>query len=312
VPCVNNLTQYGPFGNVISSASPIPDAISYGDPTADGDMPPIPDGVGFGGQWGCQTMGNGLILCGQRWYNPSTGRWLTRDPIGYEGGIDLYDFCNGNPVMLADPSGTDALILYGTNRHTIDGTPDPDAWKRKALMLGQDYEREAPQIVRTENMAAMPVSSSPGKIVGETLRVPSPKLRAYVVQVTSLSQFQSALKAHKNIDTIIYVGHGTGMSCCLSPTYNLHGADVAKLDSRNVTKNAYIELDGCHSGDGGDGSIAQAFADHFHTDVVAYAGGSSFGIPIPLTSYRISPQKVRTWDAFGMAHAATRVVFSPR
>ena len=32
-------------------------------------------------------------------------RWLTRDPAGYDGGINLYAYCDGNPVMGIDPSG---------------------------------------------------------------------------------------------------------------------------------------------------------------------------------------------------------------
>jgi hypothetical protein len=33
------------------------------------------------------------------------GRWLTRDPIGYAGGENLYEYCGGNPVGKIDPSG---------------------------------------------------------------------------------------------------------------------------------------------------------------------------------------------------------------
>jgi|GEM_PF-6390964 hypothetical protein len=32
-------------------------------------------------------------------------RWLTRDPIGYDGGINLYAYCNNNPIMGVDPLG---------------------------------------------------------------------------------------------------------------------------------------------------------------------------------------------------------------
>jgi len=40
----------------------------------------------------------GLILCGQRWYSPAYGRWLSRDPAGYAGGADLYAYCGDNPI----------------------------------------------------------------------------------------------------------------------------------------------------------------------------------------------------------------------
>jgi RHS repeat-associated protein len=40
-----------------------------------------------------------------RWYEPATGKWLSVDPIGYKDGINLYQYCGGNPVTRCDPSG---------------------------------------------------------------------------------------------------------------------------------------------------------------------------------------------------------------
>ena len=65
--------------------------------------------VGFGAQWGYYNDATGLILCTNRYYDPSTGRFLTRDPIGYDGGINLYGYTANNPVNGIDPSGTDDI-----------------------------------------------------------------------------------------------------------------------------------------------------------------------------------------------------------
>lgn len=43
-------------------------------------------------------------LC-TRWYDPITGRWLSKDPIGISGGLNQYVFCANNPVMYTDPLG---------------------------------------------------------------------------------------------------------------------------------------------------------------------------------------------------------------
>jgi RHS repeat-associated protein len=40
-----------------------------------------------------------------RWYDPATGRWLSKDPIGISGGLNLYAFCGNNPVNFTDPLG---------------------------------------------------------------------------------------------------------------------------------------------------------------------------------------------------------------
>lgn len=51
---------------------------------------------GFGAKWGYYTdHATGLILCTLRYYDPQTGRWLTRDPIGTAGGMNLYEYGYG-------------------------------------------------------------------------------------------------------------------------------------------------------------------------------------------------------------------------
>jgi RHS repeat-associated protein len=47
----------------------------------------------------------GLSYYGYRFYVPSLGRWLTRDPIGEAGGINLYGFVGNNPVIFIDANG---------------------------------------------------------------------------------------------------------------------------------------------------------------------------------------------------------------
>ena len=40
-----------------------------------------------------------------RWYDTETGRWLSNDPIGISGGLNLYAFCSNDPVNYVDPMG---------------------------------------------------------------------------------------------------------------------------------------------------------------------------------------------------------------
>lgn len=48
---------------------------------------------------------SGLVYMRNRYYQASTGRFIQRDPIGYDGGLNLYGFVNSDPIQGADPSG---------------------------------------------------------------------------------------------------------------------------------------------------------------------------------------------------------------
>jgi RHS repeat-associated protein len=48
-----------------------------------------------------------------RYYDPRTGRYLTPDPIGLVGGINLFAYVHDNPVNDTDPEGLHGPILLG-------------------------------------------------------------------------------------------------------------------------------------------------------------------------------------------------------
>ena len=48
-----------------------------------------------------------------RYYDPGTGRYITPDPIGLAGGINLYAYVGNNPVNWIDPWG---LLSYLVSR----------------------------------------------------------------------------------------------------------------------------------------------------------------------------------------------------
>ena len=47
----------------------------------------------------------GLHYNYHRHYDPRTGRYLTPDPIGVEGGINLFTYVSNNPINKTDPEG---------------------------------------------------------------------------------------------------------------------------------------------------------------------------------------------------------------
>ncbi len=58
------------------------------------------------GQFGVMDEGNGLLFMRARYYDTSSGRFLSRDPLGFGGGdLNLYAYVGANPVMHVDYSG---------------------------------------------------------------------------------------------------------------------------------------------------------------------------------------------------------------
>ncbi|MEH0419426.1 DNRLRE domain-containing protein [Streptomyces sp. B21-083] len=74
------------------------------------------DGTGYDWLGAHQRSGNmlsGYTLMGLRLYDPTTGRFLSRDAL-YGGNSNAYDYCSGNPVTCLDLSG---LSKHNYNKH---------------------------------------------------------------------------------------------------------------------------------------------------------------------------------------------------
>ncbi|BBG66160.1 Rhs family protein [Hydrogenimonas sp.] len=62
--------------------------------------------IPFGFAGGLQDRETGLVHFGFREYDPFTGRWTAKDPIGFGGGdVNLYGYVLNDPVNLVDPLG---------------------------------------------------------------------------------------------------------------------------------------------------------------------------------------------------------------
>jgi RHS repeat-associated protein len=85
--------EYGPFGEAIRATG------------AMGKKNPIRFSTKYTDD---QT---GLLYYGYRYYNPTTGRWINRDPIGHDGSGNLYEFCGGDPILRFDFDGREYIPL---------------------------------------------------------------------------------------------------------------------------------------------------------------------------------------------------------
>ena len=73
-------------------------------------------------EWSAAT---GLVNFRMRWYDAETGRWLSKDPIGLGGGLNLYAFCNSDTLQNVDFNGLcakpDKIVQTGIAVTTIGG-----------------------------------------------------------------------------------------------------------------------------------------------------------------------------------------------
>jgi RHS repeat-associated protein len=77
--------EYDVWGNVLQDTNP-------------GFQP-----FGFAG--GIYDQHTGLVRFGARDYDPGTGRWTAKDPIRFDGGLNLYGYAGNDPVNYFDPNG---------------------------------------------------------------------------------------------------------------------------------------------------------------------------------------------------------------
>ncbi|AEG01994.1 RHS repeat domain-containing protein [Methylomonas methanica] len=82
-----NTYAYDPYGKLMAKTEAIPQPFQYA------------------GQVGIQAEGNNLYYMLARYYDADTGRFISEDPIGFEGGLNLYAYLGGNPIMAVDPLG---------------------------------------------------------------------------------------------------------------------------------------------------------------------------------------------------------------
>jgi RHS repeat-associated protein len=68
----------------------------------------------YGGGHGVIDHGAGLHHMGRRAYHVDSQRFLQKDPLGYDGGDNLYAYANGNPVDFIDPQGTKSFMGFAS------------------------------------------------------------------------------------------------------------------------------------------------------------------------------------------------------
>ena len=82
-----------------------------------------------------QRGASGLIDYGFRFYNPSWGRWINRDPIAESGGVNLYGMVGNNPTNKLDLLGLETFGYGGEYDISLGPFHHSLGWK---TVIGHD------------------------------------------------------------------------------------------------------------------------------------------------------------------------------
>lgn len=73
-----------------------------------------------------------------RYYNPTTGRFLSEDPAGFLGGINKYAYVGDDPTDIRGPTRT---VLIGVQSEVRNAYTVRQEWERRCHMHGRKQNR---------------------------------------------------------------------------------------------------------------------------------------------------------------------------
>lgn len=77
---------------------------------------------------------SGLYQCNARYYDPSTARFLSKDPVRADGEMSGWMYCGGDPVGCVDPSGMKRVRVRSGHFR--------DSFKHRAMVSGANAKFE--------------------------------------------------------------------------------------------------------------------------------------------------------------------------
>ncbi|MEN6457703.1 MAG: RHS repeat-associated core domain-containing protein [Thermoguttaceae bacterium] len=107
-----------------------------------------------------------------RYYDASLERFISRDPIGYKGGMNLYEYCRDNPIILTDPLGLESSSDPCNCEHAFKFPEEMSAEGRAAWIAQCKKQCKIPTSTPPAQRPAQPSPDSDGIYYCERLIQP--------------------------------------------------------------------------------------------------------------------------------------------
>jgi RHS repeat-associated protein len=233
----------GSSGNYLNSYSYLP----FGEDLTKTET--IANPFEYVGQYGVMDEGNGLDFMRARFYTPVEGRFMNPDPIGINGGINLYQYSENNPVSYIDPIG---LRTFGIGFNVsggvlVGGTAQFDAvWDGSSIV---------PRLLRTEGAGG---HLGAGASVGGQVTYTDADNVDDLLGKGQQTGFSSTVKGTKVNTTVEYVsnapgakkpysgasvGIGKDLPFLFSRPWDIHRYDTNTVDLIDLIRNPHVNPD---------------------------------------------------------------------
>ena len=212
----------------------------------------------------------GLLYYGRRYYNPSLGRWLGRDPIEEKGGLHLYGFVGNNGVNRwdvlgafdANRSGPDDEVtrmprqvfntppltvgslgsITGLNlRYTyLNGT----AWDEIQEQLARYSDHIVEEIEKATGCGALNAAiNNATKAIGGYKNEPDPNLaNTYIAgedELKRLGVTEDMFAQMKDANASVYINPDGGATIAFQGTASLGDLGIDALNALNLSTGRY-------------------------------------------------------------------------
>jgi RHS repeat-associated protein len=197
----------------------------------------------------------GLVYYGYRYYDPVTGRWPSRDPIGEEGGLNLYGMVGNDPVNFFDYLGLDTYIFLYYSRSDQQAFKQAAETQKREIEASSTFNKACDKVIIKGALTAQDFESAWSQAKTETTGN-DPNLKVKEVRVFS----------HSGLGELHFKGG------------SLNTQQIANLSGLNWKPDGKVVCHGCNSGvnNASGQSVAGGFAQGQGVQSQGQTGYSQF------------------------------------